>query len=169
MCVFLFFYFHFLHFLYKKVCRFFKPPHIRWKNENELLAKLSSDLESATHNFKLQRIIPTPQQLKECIAPQSSKKEIITTNSVVDIYNEFLEWSKSKGKKIGTVKGLTTTRNHLQEFCKTNPIAISEFTKEVYDKFVAWMMSNFEYQPNYIVCQTIKAPQNLFLLMCQRK
>ena len=167
MCVFLFFYFHFLHFLCKKVYRFFKPPHIRWKNENELLAKLRFDLESAAHNFKLQRIILTPQQLKECIAPQSSKKEIITTNSVVDIYNEFLEWSKSKGKKIGTVKGLTTTRNHLQEFCKTIPIAINEFTKEVYDKFVAWMMSNFKYQPNYIGCQTIT--QNLFLLMCQRK
>ena len=132
----------------------FKRSHEGWQNANERLSKLRSDLESATHDFKLQRIIPTPQQLKESIAPKSSDKVTIIKNSIVDVYDDFLIWSKSKGKKVGTIKGLTTTRNHLQEFCKINPIAVNEFTKEVYDKFIAWMMSNFEYQPNYIGCQT---------------
>ncbi len=96
----------------------FKRSHEGWQNANERLSKLRSDLESATHNFKLQRIIPAPQQLKESIAPKSSDKVLIIKNSIVDVYNDFLVWSKSKGKKVGTLKGLTTTRNHLQEFLK---------------------------------------------------
>ena len=131
----------------------FKRSHEGWQNASERLSKPRSDLESATHDFKLQRIIPTPQQLKESIAPKSSDKVTIIKNSIVDVYDDFLIWSKSKGKKVGTIKGLTTTRNHLKGFCKINPIAVNEFTKEIYDKFIAWMMSNFEYQPNYIGCQ----------------
>ena len=51
-----------------------KRSHEGWQNANERLSKLRSDLESAAHNFKLQRIIPTPQQLKDCIASTVSKK-----------------------------------------------------------------------------------------------
>ena len=67
-----------------------KRSHGGWQNSNERLAKLRSDLESAVHNFKLQRIIPTPQQLKDCTTPQISNKEIVACDSIVDIYDRFL-------------------------------------------------------------------------------
>ena len=132
----------------------FKRSYEGWQMSNERLSKLSSDLESAIHSFKLQRIIPTPQQFKESIAPKSSKQEIIKSDSIVDVYDKFLEDSAYQGKKLGTVKGLKTTRNHLAEFSIKKSLATHEFNKSTYDKFIAWMMSNFGYQPNYIGCQT---------------
>jgi hypothetical protein len=76
----------------------FKRSHEGWQNANERLSKLSSDLETAEHNFKLQRIIPTPQQLKDCIAPQSSKTENVVSYSIADVYDRFLIDSANQGK-----------------------------------------------------------------------
>ena len=134
----------------------FKRSHTGWKNAKDVLSKLRSVLETSLHNFKLQGIIPTPQQLKQSVTPQSSKKEPILISSIIDHYDRcvFLAWGEAKGNKHGTMKGLETIRNHLAQFCTTNPVSIDGFTKEVYDKFIAWMMSNFEYHPNYIGCQT---------------
>ena len=131
-----------------------KRSHGGWQNSNERLAKLRSDLESAVHNFKLQRIIPTSQQLKDCIAPQISNKEIVACDSIVDIYDRFLVDSSNQGKKLGTLKSLKTTRNHLFEFLGKKHLSLNDFTNPVYNSFIAWMMSRFEYQPNYIGCQT---------------
>ncbi len=132
----------------------FKRSHEGWQHANERLSKLRSDLESAEHNFKLQRIIPTPQQLKDCIAPQSSKIENIVSYSIVDVYDRFLIDSANQGKKLGSIKALKTTRNHLAKFTIKKPIAIHEFTKAIYDKFIGWLMAQFDYQPNSIGSQT---------------
>ena len=144
----------------------FKRSHEGWQNANERLSKLRSDLESAAHNFKLQRIIPTPQQLKECIAPQSSKIESIVIETMVKVYDDFLEWGTTNGKKPGTVKSLRTTRNHLNKFIVNYPVKVDEFTITAYDAFITWMMSKFDYQPNYIGNQT----KNLitFFHWCQK-
>lgn len=132
----------------------FKRSHEGWQNANERLSKLRSDLESVVHNFKLQRIIPTPQQLKDFISPQILNKEIIVRDSIVDVYDRFLIDSSNQGKKLGTLKSLKTTRNHLFEFLGKKHLPVNDFTNAVYNSFIAWMMSRFKYQPNYIGCQT---------------
>jgi integrase/recombinase XerD len=133
----------------------FKRSHPNYQKANEIISKLNTDIEVALHDFRMRKIIPTVLQLKEVITPKVILEEPkIEANSIVELYAEFLVWSELKGKKIGTLKGLKTTYNHLTQFCSNKPIYVDEFTKEVYDTFINWMMSNFEYQPNYIGCQT---------------
>jgi hypothetical protein len=144
----------------------FKRSHDGWQHANERLSKLRSDLESAAHNFKLQRIIPTPQQLKDCIAPQSVKKEIVISLSLIDVYDDFYKYSENEGKKLSTLKSLKTTRNHLAQFCATNPTLVNNFTDGVYNAFIAWMVSNFEYQPNSLGLHTKNL--NTFFHWCEK-
>jgi len=144
----------------------FRRSHEGWQNANERISKLRSDLESAAHNFKLQRIIPTPQQLKECIIPKSVKKEIVIILSIVDVYDDFYLCSENEGKKLSTLKSLKTTRNHLSQFCTTNSITINNFTDKVYNSFISWMVSNFDYQPNSLGLHTKNL--NTFFHWCQK-
>ncbi len=129
-----------------------KRSHDGWQMVNERLSKLRSDLESAVHHFKLQRIIPTKQQLKEFVSPKSGS--VVAKKTFIDVYDEFLLWSSDKGKKVGTIKNLKTTRNHLYNFSKVSSLEITSFTKDVYQHFIHFLMDNFDYQPNYIGSQT---------------
>lgn len=125
----------------------FKRSHEGWQNANERLSKLRSDLESAAHNFKLQRIIPTPQQLKDSISPQSVKKEIVISLSLVDVYDDFYKHSENEGKKLSALKSLKLLAIIYPNFVLLTPTLVNNFTDRVY----TWKVSNFEYQrPSHV-------------------
>lgn len=74
--------------------------------------------------------------------------------AIVDVYDDFYKHSENEGKKLSTLKSLKTTRNHLAQFCIANPTLVNNFTDKVYNAFIAWMVSNFEYQPNSLELHT---------------
>ena len=137
-----------------------------YKNINECLDKVSRDIETFIHDCKLRGVIPTVENIKIAICPVK-ESSVIKEKGVVDLYDEFLEWSRAEGKKAGTLRMIKVTRNHLAEFERSNVVEIGNFTDEVYKKFISFMMSKFNYQPNSIGNQTknLKA----FFFWCRDK
>lgn len=59
---------------------------------------------------------------------QSSKIENVVSYSIVDVYDGFLMDGANQSKKLGSIKPLKTTRNHLAKFTIKKPIAIHQST-----------------------------------------
>ena len=137
-----------------------------YKKINECLDKVSRDIETFIHDCKLRGVIPTVKSIKIAICPVR-ELSVVKEKGIIDLYDEFLEYSRVEGKKIGTLRMMKVTRNHLAEFEKSNIVDVSGFTDEVYKKFVSLLMSNFNYQPNSIGNQT----KNLksFFFWCRDK
>ena len=117
-----------------------------YKRINECLDKVSRDIETFIHDCKLRSIVPTVEKIKTAI----SNKEEVKEKDIIDLFDNFLDWSKAEGKKLGTIKGIRTTRNHLSEFYKTEPIEVDNFTTEKYNSFIRFLLRKFDYQPNSI-------------------
>lgn len=128
-----------------------KRTNKNYKNINECLDKVARDIGVYLHDSKLNGFVPSVDDNKITITPKEEcTVEILKEKDVIQIYDDFIQWSVKEGKKHGTIKVMKVTRNHLNEFHKVEPVRIDNFTEEVYNRFIAFMMSRFNQQPNSI-------------------
>jgi integrase/recombinase XerD len=126
-----------------------------YKNINECLDKIARDIGVFLHDSKLKGFVPSVEDIKIAITPKIEVEVIEEKEKdVIEVYDEFIEWSVKEGKKHATIKVMKVTRNHLNEFHKVELVRIDDFTEDVYNRFIAFLMSRFNQQPNSIGNQT---------------
>ena len=132
-----------------------KRTNKNYKNLNECLDKVSRDIGVYLHDCKLKGFVPSVDDIKIAITPKEEcTVEVLKEKDVIEVYDNFIQWSINEGKKHATIKVMKVTRNHLSEFHKVEPVRIDDFTEEVYNRFIAFLMSRFNQQPNSIGNQT---------------
>jgi Arm DNA-binding domain len=82
-----------------------KRTNKNYKNINECLDKISRDIGVYLHESKLKGFVPTVEDIKVAITPkQEIIVEVVKEKDVIEVYDDFIEWSVKEGKKHGTVK-----------------------------------------------------------------
>jgi integrase/recombinase XerD len=128
--------------------------HKGYKEGNQRLEKLKSEIDLIIHDFKLRKIKPSVTMVKNLLAPtEINKEELKIDNDFIPLYEEFLNWSEENGKKESTITALKSTLNLYRPFNSKGSIGsikVSNYTSEYHESFIDYLMDSFDYQPNTI-------------------
>lgn len=126
--------------------------HPSYQDINNYLDSLDEKVKSLYRGYLSSGIIPIPALLKnDLIPPNSRELKTAATNNFTSVFEKFIKALAIRGNKKDSIKHYQKLLNHLTNFeIKQGTIELSALTNDVFNEFIEYQRSKYDYHPNTV-------------------